>query len=419
MLVRVLSAQRRVEEHLESMTEEKGNPMTRTLSARRIVRLSGLLAVAAAAVITPARAFAAAPQQATTTTNSVTLPLFGAPLTVDVTTDDLGALSNVTVNPADGLTATTLKPNRVVFETTGGTASIVVRNREGRQSVTMRAGTLADISGAGQWKGDVFGTNSLTTVDFTVAALEGGAPTITGVSSSDATAQIGDTMFSSDDDEQSARVTVLFSSAGQTRSLSIRVEVEQEDDGSTKATLKLVLGRPRNVPQPAADVAGPHSWDGHLCDGTPARIDFTIGLDGTVSGVSATPEPESIRSEDHTTVVRFSKYQRVRISAELENGMIALDVVESFRCGTNPTTNATIGERNSDDDDDDDRGGDRSSGVRDDDHSDDDDRSDDSDHSDDDDSNHDDDDDDDRGTSGPRGTTGPRGESGRRGGDDD
>jgi hypothetical protein len=379
--------------------------MFTTISARRIVRLSGLLAVATAAVITPVRAFAAAPQQATSPT-SVTLPLFGAPLTIDITATDTGELSNVTVNPADGLTATTLKPNRVVFETAGGTGTIVVRNREGRESVTVRAGTLADISGAGQWKGDVFGTGSNTTVDFTVGALDGGAPTITGVTSSDATAQIGDLTTSTDEDEQSARVTVLFTNAGQTRALSIRAEVETEDDGSTEASLKLVLSRAKNLPQPAADVAGPHSWDGHLCDGTTARIDFTIGLDGTVSGVTATPSPLSVRGEEHTSVVRFTKFQRVRISAQLEDGLIALDVVEKFRCGTNPTTNATIGEGASDgrrnDDRNDDRG-DRSSGVR----GDTGERGD----------NHNEDGN--EGSSGPRGSSGSRGDSGRRGGEDD
>lgn len=374
--------------------------MTTTLSPRRLLRFGGLLAVAAAAVVTPVRAFAAAPSQATST-NSVTLPLFGVPLTVDVTTDETGNLSNVAVNPADGLTATTLKPNRVVFENASGTGTIIVRNREGRQSVTVRAGTLADISGAGQWKGDVFGTSTLTTVDFTVGAGDGGVPTITGVSSSDATAQIGDLVTSNDSDEQSARVTVLFSNGGQTRSLSIRVEVEKEDDGTTRASLRIVLSRPRNVPQPAADVAGPHSWDGRLCDGTSAHIDYTVNLDGTISAVAATPEPLSIRGEEHNTVVRFTKYERVRVSAELENGLIALDVVENLRCGNNPTTNATIGEGASDDHSDDhgdDRGGDHSTGPRGEsgeDHSGDD-------HSDENES---------------HGSTGPRGESGHRGGD--
>src|SRR3954447_2469381 len=54
---------------------------------------------------------AAAPAE----TSKTTLPLFGAPLTVDVSTNPGGGLAKVEVNPADTLTATKVHPNRVVF----------------------------------------------------------------------------------------------------------------------------------------------------------------------------------------------------------------------------------------------------------------------------------------------------------------
>lgn len=272
---------------------------------------------------------------------SVTLPLFGAPLTVDITADATGSLTNVAVNPADGLTATTLKPNRVVFENTGGTATITVTNRDGRQSVTVRAGSLADISGAGHWSGDLFGTGTPTTVDYTVSALGDGSPDITGVTTSDATAVIGATKYSVEDDEQEARVTIGFTSGSQTRSVTIRVKVATVE-GATRASLRISLGQLRGAPQPAADVAGPHSWDGQLCDATPAHIDYTVALDGTISGVSATPTPASVRTGEHSTQVRFSDTERVHLRAELENGLITLDISESFRCGGTPGTNATV-----------------------------------------------------------------------------
>jgi hypothetical protein len=272
---------------------------------------------------------------------SVTLPLFGAPLTVDVTTDATGSLTNVAVNPADGLTATTLKPNRVVFENTGGTATVSVVNRDGRQSVTVRAGTLADISGSGQWSGDLFGTGTPTTVNYTVAALGDGSPDITGVTSSDATAVIGATSYSVEDDEQEARAVLGFASGSQTRSVTIRVQLATVE-GVSRASLRISMGRLRGAPQPAADVAGPHTWDGQLCDATPAHIDYTVAMDGTISGVTATPTPESVRGGDHSSQVRFSTTERVHLRAELENGLITLDVSESFRCTGTPGTNATV-----------------------------------------------------------------------------
>ena len=138
---------------------------------------------------------------------------FGAPLTVDLTTDATGTLMNVTVNPADGLTATSLKPNSVQFQTASGTAFITVINHEGRQSTTVRAGSLADISGNGEWKGDVFGTGQTTTVGYTIGANSDGSPNISSVTSSDATAQIGALDSSNEDGEQTARVRIAFANA--------------------------------------------------------------------------------------------------------------------------------------------------------------------------------------------------------------
>ena len=322
--------------------------MTKTTTMRRVAVAVGAVVALAVPFLATQAASAAARPAVDPAPTSVTLPLFGAPLTVDITTDATGSLTNVAVNPADGLTATTLKPNRVVFQNAAGTATVTVTNREGRQSVTVRAGTLADLTGSGRWSGDVFETGTATTVDYTVGDRGDGTPDITGVSTSDATAVVGATRYSVEDDEQEARASIAFSSGTQTRSVTITVKVSTSD-GTPRASLRVSLGRLRGVPQPAADVAGPHSWDGQLCNGTPAHIDYTIGLDGTISGVSATPSPESIRTGEHSTQVRFSQTERVHLRAELEGGLIALDVSESFRCGGTPGTNATIGTESGDD----------------------------------------------------------------------
>src|SRR3954453_3823877 len=84
---------------------------------------------------------------------TVMLPLFGAPLTIGITTGPGGALTEVTVDPAAGATATQLRPHKVVFEfsnphPTAQPGKVVVRSRHGGQSVSTRAGSLADVSGA-------------------------------------------------------------------------------------------------------------------------------------------------------------------------------------------------------------------------------------------------------------------------------
>jgi hypothetical protein len=268
----------------------------------------------------------------------------------------------------------------------------------------------------------VFGTGTNTSVNYTVADRGDGSPDITGVSSSDATAQVGATQYSSEDDEQEARATVLFTSSAQKRMLTIRVKVETEDDGSKRASLRISLGRTRGLPRPAAEVAGPHAWDGQLCDGTPAHIDYTIGLDGTVSGVSAVPAPLSLGGEEHTAVVRFLRWERVRITSVLEDGLITLNVSENFHCDRTPGTDAAIGDGASDDEGDDHDSGDGdhhgSSGVGGDHEGNDDHSGSGGDHHGDD---HDDESDDDHdGSSGPRGTTGVGGghEDGDHSGDE-
>src|SRR3954447_5252720 len=138
---------------------------------------------------------------------TVMLPLFGAQLTFTITTGPGGALSDVSVDPAGGVTATQLRPHKVVFEVAntdaaGDPGKVVVRSRHGGQSVSTRAGSLENVSGAGQWSGDVFGDGTTSTVDFTIADAGDGTPDITGISSSDATAEVGDVQHSTGTDDE-------------------------------------------------------------------------------------------------------------------------------------------------------------------------------------------------------------------------
>src|SRR4249919_579241 len=90
---------------------------------------------------------------------TVTLPVFGVPLTIGITSGPGSTLTDVTVDPAASNVATDVRPHKVVFEsantTVGGDpAKVTVKSKRGSQSVSARAGSLADVSGPGSWSGD-------------------------------------------------------------------------------------------------------------------------------------------------------------------------------------------------------------------------------------------------------------------------
>lgn len=312
---------------------------------------------------------AAAAAQVPTT---VTLPLFGAPLTIGITTGPGGALTEVTVDPADGNVATQLKPRKVVFQSanltdpTGDPGKVVVKTRHGGQSVSARAGSLADVSGPGSWSGDVFGDGTTSTVAFTIAAAADGSPNITGITTTGAAAVVGDVKLSTDDDDDddessmSARVSVKFTNAtgDQSRSVSVSVKVRTDEDGSTSAKLSVSLGRLKGVAVDAAVAAGPHTWSGVLCDNSAASITYDVAADGSVSNVVATPATGEVRAEGSKIEVRFSHDERVRIRVREDDGLIKISVDERIRCDSpNPTTNVSTSIP-ADDDEGDDHGGD-------------------------------------------------------------
>lgn len=306
--------------------------------------------VAQAAPVAPA---APAPAVPTITT----LPLFGVPLTVDVATGPGGAISSVAVNPADGLTATKVRPNKVAFVNEDGTAKVVVSGRDGRQGVQVRAGALADVSGDGGWSGDIFGTGTATTVGFTIGATADGGPDITNVTTDDATAEIGAPEYDSSDGSDNhhghdghddgafemAKVRIQFTSGGQSRSLSIRAEVGTHD-GETRAKVSVTLGKLRGIVQPAIDAAGATSWTGLLCDGTQAIVNYTINEDGTITDVSATPDTAEIRGEGRKVDVRFSHDERLRIRVSVRDEGLKVSVDPRIRCSDapDPTVNTPV-----------------------------------------------------------------------------
>ncbi len=290
----------------------------------------------------PADSTIPAPVPATPTTTS--LPLFGAQLTIDITSGPGGVLASVAVNPADGFTATEVRPNEVVFVNSAGTATVEVKARNGKQSIEATAVSVDDLiagTGAGGWSGDVFNTGTITTVGFTVVKAADGSPDITGVTSSDPTAEIGTVEHS----DSGARVAIRFVSGSQSRTLSVRVSVGGDDDEDQGgARISVSLGKLRGVAQPADQAAGTRTWNGTLCNGSPASISYTVGADGSISGVVPSPAAESNRLDGNSKAdVRFSQNERVRIRVRSNDGQISVSVDEKFRCDSpDPTVNTPV-----------------------------------------------------------------------------
>ena len=296
-----------------------------------------------------------APPPAPAAASTITLPLFGTPLIIDVTTDAGGGLVDVTLNQADEYSVTKIKPNRVKFVNTDGTVSVAISARHGGQRVEARAGQLADISGPGIWTGDVFETGDATTVNFVVGAGADGGPDITGVTvdsvadfvigethretqSGDDGDDEGDDEGDDNETEQSASVTIEFSHNDQTRSLRVKATLET-DDGETSAKLTVSLSRLRGSQLAEGPAAGPHTWSGQLCDGTAAELSYVVGADGQISDVVSNV-PAEVDTHGHEARIRFSDHERISIVVEGEATAMTVGVSTRIRCDrVNPTVN--------------------------------------------------------------------------------
>jgi hypothetical protein len=293
---------------------------------------------------------------------TVTLPMFGVPLTFEITTGPGGTLTDVSVDSATTV-PTSARPHKVRFESanpdaTGDPGKVTVKSRHGGQSVTARAGSLADITGAGSWGGDLFGNGTTSTVGFNIGAAADGTPDITDITTTGAPGVAGEVKHSSDTDHDgdsfaSARVSVRFTddASAQSRSVTVAVKVHTDEDGSTSAKLSISLSDVRGVAVDAAAAAGPHTWTDQLCDGSTATVTYVVATDGSVSDVVATPEAQ-VRTHGSKVDVRFSKSERVRIRVREDDGQIKISVDERIRCrdAEDPTVNGSVVPTTIDDD---------------------------------------------------------------------
>jgi len=294
---------------------------------------------------------------------TATFPLLGTALTVDVTLNDVGDISDVALDPTGSLTKTAGDTHMVKFSNTGGTAMVAVR--AGGSSLSIKAkSTLADLSGQSSWAADVFGSGTKSTVKYTIGS-DAGAPTLvigaittpSGVTSAVITpaSKAGADKAKGGDKAKGDRAWafggVTFTSGGYTKHLWISVSANKTDGAATVAIT--LSGRDKlKLTGTVAELAGARTWTAHLCDATPVSVAYHVASDGSVVFDSATPATFTEKTFDaskfgfwkHDTAngtvkgffVRFDK-TRVGVSAWLKangDGTFTLAVKgSSGHCG--------------------------------------------------------------------------------------
>jgi len=285
----------------------------------------------------PDTAAPAAPVVADTSTT--TLPLFGTTLTVDVSTTPSGSLAGVAVNPAIGLTATKVHPNRVTFVNDEKTGKVHVETHRGSERTGVVAGSLGDITGKGGWSGDLFNDGTTTTVTFMIVAAADGTPDITDLTTSDPNAAIGDVQHAGGDHGSFARATITFTSGIQSRRLTVTAAVIQMGD-KTRAASQVSLSKISGTSLPADQAAGDHTWTGMLCDGSAASVAYSVAADGTITAGAVTPASGKANVDGNTLKVTFSDSESVRIRVSNKDGKLRISADPQLRCGrTTPSVN--------------------------------------------------------------------------------
>ena len=300
-------------------------------------------AVAALAIGIPAHAATNA-VIAETGGATVTLNLFGSPLSVTVALDTTtGNISSVDLSNTTDFTATTVAPSRVRFEKNAdGSTAVNVSARRDQLSMGVRTTKLDDLVGPGTWAADVFGTGAKSTVPYTVSKNADGSPSITlgtlapaaGVT---ATALATTSNDEHEDSSMSAAAQVEFTNDGFRKVLTIAVKVESPEtdaeDGLEPGSARLSFTlRGRDVQtKKLTDLVGNHSWKGQTCDGKPASIDYAVAADGTISVTTSTPTGTT-KANEHGTTVTFPSGDKVTLSLKThDDGTASLAVKVSGR----------------------------------------------------------------------------------------
>lgn len=263
----------------------------RNLIRRPVTGLVGLALVALLAL--PAGAFANTSGPIAQTGGMTTvIPMLGSPLTVAVTLDVVGNISNVDLDPVSDFSATRVGPHAVSFANADGTTQVKIKARGDRMSTRATSASLDDLLGSGTWSADLFGTNEATEVGYTVGVAVDGSPTLAIGSvnaPADVTVDQKPVETRANDHGAWAWAQIGFAKDGFVKKLKITVSLR--NDGDRPASLNFELsGKDRQKLTGTLDeLVGAHTWSGFLCDQTQATVNFMVNADGTVSFVDANP----------------------------------------------------------------------------------------------------------------------------------
>lgn len=221
-------------------------------------------------------------------TGGMQLVLLGSPFTVDVALDEFGNIASVDLGDP-GFTETSSGDHKVRFSSADGATKVDVKAKKSKLVASVRSATLGDLVGGHEWSAEVF-PGMTATVPFEISDDGAGNPVLAlGAIAVDPAVEYTVTgpFQETDDDEAEAKATVEFTWNGFTKSLRIKVEVDHEDDdddGGPGAKLKVELrGKDRQMLSAdlLAQLAGPYTWTGLLCDGTTVEVGYTVNGDGT------------------------------------------------------------------------------------------------------------------------------------------
>ncbi|MEX1124152.1 MAG: hypothetical protein WD895_06585 [Acidimicrobiia bacterium] len=186
------------------------------------------------------------------------LPVLGSGLTVSLTRDETGVITEVALDPS-GATIVKEGDHKVVFLLADGDTQVVVKSYSkgkgddgeataGGVKTTVTADATADVTGPGSWSADVFGTG-VVTIPY-VVAFDGNTPSITIgdiVLPDGVTAEIGEPKIKASDEKSKFRIKVTLISGENKARVSFLASTRLDDDGELHVKLAVTLDARNHV----------------------------------------------------------------------------------------------------------------------------------------------------------------------------
>jgi hypothetical protein len=184
------------------------------------------------------------------------LPVLGSGLTVSLTRDETGVITEVALDPS-GATIVKEGDHKVVFLLADGDTQVVVKSSSkghgdeasaGGVKTTVTADATADVTGPGSWSADVFGTG-VVTIPYEVS-FDGNVPSIAIgdiVLPDGVTADIGEPKIKTSDEKSKFRIKVTLISGENKARVSFLASTHLNDDGELEVKLAVTLDAKNHV----------------------------------------------------------------------------------------------------------------------------------------------------------------------------